>query len=74
MNLIILEGMNLCLFLILLGLMMLISIGSLICAMIADKKIILLNSLLIKEKENVRFLNKENLKFKLKYGELEQDE
>lgn len=74
MNFIILEGMSLYLFLILLALMLLICLGSLVCTILADKKIHLLNNLLKTEEQKVAYLNQENLKIKLKYGELEQGE
>lgn len=71
MNFIILEGISLYLFLILLILLFLISLGCLIYSILADRRICFLENLLEAEKRKVQFLNKRNLILKIKCGEFE---
>lgn len=74
MNYIILQGVGLYLFLVLVLLMFLISLGSLFCSVISEKCNNNLNMLLSEEKEKVKFLNRENIRLKLKCGEFESNE
>lgn len=74
MNYIVLEGVSLYLFLMLVILLLLISLGSVICMMLLDKRNFVLGNLLSEEINKVRLLIKENFVLKLKCGEFDFDE
>lgn len=74
MNYIVLEGASLYLFLTLVILMLLISIGCLLCAVLSDRRNFILGNLLMQENNKVRTLAKENFVLKLKHGEFDVDE
>lgn len=74
MNYIVLEGISLYLFLTLVILLLLISLVSLICAVLSDKRNFILGNLLLRENNKVRNLVKENFVLKLKCGEFRVDE
>ena len=74
MNYIVLEGISLYLFLALVILLVLISIVSLICAVLSDRHNFVLGNLLLRENNKVRNLIKENFVLKLKCGEFGVDE
>ncbi len=74
MNYIVLEGMSFYLFFMLMILLLLISLGSIICAVLLDKRNFVLGNLLLAENNKVRQLVKENFVLKLKCGEFDFDE
>lgn len=74
MNYIVLEGLSLYLLFILVVLLLLISAGSLICVAIIDKRKFILENILLRKKENIRRVIKENFVLKLKCGEFDFDE
>lgn len=74
MSYIVLEGVSLCLVLIMIVLLLVISIGCVICAILSDKRGFILEDLLLVENEKVRKLTKENFVLKLRCGEFDIDE
>ena len=74
MNYIVLEGVALRLVLAMIILMLLISIGCLICVILSDKRVFILENLLSREREKVNNLIKENFILKFKSGEFDIDE
>ncbi len=74
MNYIVLEGICLYLFLALVILLVLISLVSLICAVLSDRRNFILGNLLLRENNKVRNLIKENFVLRLNYGEFNVDE
>lgn len=70
MNYIVLEGVSLYLFLLLVILLLLISLGCLICAILADKRCSTINNL-IKERN---YWYRQDFNNKLKRGEIDIDE
>lgn len=74
MNYIVLEGLSLYVFLVVIILILVISIGSIICAILSDKRLFVLENLLLTQNEKVRTLIKENFILRLKCGEFEIDE
>ena len=74
MNYIVLEGLSLYVFLVVIILILVISIGSIICAILSDKRLFVLENLLLTQNEKVRNLIKENFILRLKCGEFEIDE
>ncbi len=74
MNYIVLEGVSLYLFIILVILLLLISVGSLICVALIDKRKFIIENMLLIEKENIRRVIRENFVLKLKCGEFDFDE
>ena len=71
MNYIVLEGISLWLVLFIIVLMLIISFISILCAVLADKRIFTLESLLYEESEKVRYLIKKNFILQLKSGEFD---
>ncbi|MBQ6884357.1 MAG: hypothetical protein IJN56_01315 [Clostridia bacterium] len=74
MNYIVLEGLGFYLVLIMVILMLLISIGCVIYAVLSDKRGFILEDLLLANNEKVKKLTKENFVLKLKHGEFDIDE
>ena len=74
MNYIVLEGLSLYLFFILVVLLLLVTLGSLICVAVIDKRKFALGNMLLIENNKVRQLDKENFVLKLKCGEFDFDE
>ena len=74
MNYIVLEGLSLYLFFILVVLLLLVTLGSLICVAVIDKSKFALGYMLLIENNKVRQLDKENFVLKLKCGEFDFDE
>lgn len=74
MNYIVLEGIGLWITLFIITVMLIISLVSLICVVLADKKIFVLETLLRKENEKVKFLLKKNFILQLISGEFDIDE
>lgn len=74
MDYIVLEGISLCLFFVFLILLLLCSIGSLICAVLSDKRGFINKLLLSRKNEEIKNLIKENFVLKLKCGEFDIDE
>jgi len=73
MNYIVLEGTSLYLFLLLVILLMLITLGSLICAVLSDRRNFILKNLLVNENKTVKKLMKENFVLILKSSDLNID-
>lgn len=74
MNYIVLEGISLYLFLALVIFLVLISLVSLICAVLSDRRNFIIGNLLLRENNKVRNLIKKNFVLKLKCGEFNIDE
>ncbi len=74
MNYIVLEGISLYVFLIVIILLLLISIGCIVCAILSDKRLFVLENLLLWKNDRIRGLIKENFILRLKYGEFEINE
>ena len=74
MNYIVLEGVSLYLFMVLTFLLLLISVGSLICAIISDKRGFILENLLSRKNYEIKNLIKENLMLRIKCGEFDIEE
>ena len=74
MNYFVLEGIGLYALYAVLVLLVTVAIGSIICVIITDRRNLMLEQLLLKEKEKVRFLHRENFILKLKSGEINFDE
>lgn len=74
MNCVILEGISLYLALILIVLLMAISFVSLVCTILSDKRIFMLETLLYKESEKVKYLMKRIFVLQLRNGEIDIDD
>ncbi len=74
MNYFVLEGIGLWALYAVLFLFAAVAIGSIVCVIITDKRNMMLERLLLKEKGKVRFLYQENFLLKLKSGEIDFDE
>lgn len=74
MNYIVLEGFSLYLFLALVLILLIISVCCLICVVLSDKRLFILNDLLSRKNREIIELNRENLILKIKSGELYIDE
>lgn len=74
MNYIVLEGVSLYLFFALIIVLLLICLSCLICVILSDKRIFVLDNLLLRKNAEIQCLNRENLILKMKYGELDIDE
>ncbi len=74
MNYIVLEGFSLYLFLVLVLILLIISLCCLICVVLSDKRLFILNNLLSRKNREIKELNRENLILKIKCGELDIDE
>ena len=73
-NYILLEGIEMYVFLFLIIVLTLISLIGLIAAINSDNKADKLKTLLYEEREKTITLNRENMRLKLKYGELKVGE
>ena len=74
MNYIVLEGISLYLVLVLTVLLLAISTISLICTVLSDKRIHILETLLYKESEKVKYLSKKIFVLQIKNGDIDIDE
>lgn len=74
MNYIVLEGVSLYLVLALIIILLLICLCCLICVMLSDKRVFLLENLLLRKIDEIKSLNRKNLMLKIKCGELDIDE
>lgn len=74
MNYVVLEGISLYLVLTMIILTLAISIGCLICVILSDKRIFILENKLLQEKEKFNKLMKENFVLKIRCGEFDIDE
>lgn len=74
MNYIVLEGVSLYLVLTLIIVLLLICLCCLICVILSDKRAFVLENLLSRRNAEIKNLNRENLMFKIKCGELDIDE
>ena len=74
MNYIVLEGFPLYLTLILIFVLVLISLGCLICVILADRRCFLMRCTIKRLVAENKMLNKANMALKLKRGELDTDE
>ena len=74
MNYIVLEGFSLYFSLVLVFLLVLLSIGCLLYAILADKRNFANSEMLKREMEKNQILIRVNMKLKLKYGEFDRDD
>ena len=74
MNYIVLEGSSLYFSLVLVFLLVLLSIGCLLYAILADKRNFANSEMLKREMEKNQILIRANMKLKLKYGEFDRDD
>lgn len=74
MNYIVLEGFSLYFSLVLVFLLVLLSIGCLLYAILADKRNFANSEMLKREMEKNQILIRANMKLKLKYGEFDRDD
>lgn len=74
MNYIVLEGISLFVVIIMIIVLLIVSLCSLICVMMCDKRVFALEQTLADKNEEIKILNRENLMFKIKCGELDIDE
>ncbi len=74
MNCIVLEGFSLYVTLILILLLVLISLGSLCCAIFADRRNFVMRCVIKKLIIENKLLNKANIILKIKYGEFDINE
>ena len=74
MNYFVLEGIGLCALYAVLFLFAMVSIGSIVCVIITDRRNMALEQLLSNEVKKVRILYRENFLLRLKNGEIDFDE
>lgn len=74
MNYIVLEGISLYLFLILILLLLFITIVSLICVMLSDRRNFVLKGLVLKSNDRLKLILKENFILKIRCGDFNIDE
>ena len=74
MNYIVLEGVSLYLFLALVLFLLIISLCCLVCVVLSDKRLFILNNVLSSKNIEIIKLNRENLILKIRCGELDIDE
>ena len=74
MNYIVLEGISLFVVIIMIIVLLIVSLCSLIFVMMCDKRVFALEQTLADKNEEIKILNRENLMFKIKCGELDIDE
>lgn len=74
MNYIVLEGVSLYMFLALVLFLLIISLCCLVCVVLSDKRLFILNNILSSKNIEIIKLNRENLILKIRCGELEIDE
>ncbi len=74
MNYIVLEGVSLYLVWSLIIILLLICLCCLICVVLSDKRLFILENLLSRKNEEIKSLNRENLMYKIKCGELDINE
>lgn len=74
MNYIVLEGISLYLFFILIILLLFITIVSLICVMLSDRRNFMLKGLLLKSNDRLKLMAKENFILRIRCGDLILDE
>ena len=74
MNYIVLEGVSLYMFLALVLFLLIISLFCLVCVVLYDKRLFILNNILSSKNIEIIKLNRENLILKIRCGELDIDE
>lgn len=74
MNYIVLEGVSLYMFLALILFLLIISLCCLVCVVLSDKRLFILNNILSSKNIEIIKLNRENLILKIRCGELDIDE